>query len=173
MRCAHPNVVGTITSARKLVRLHSPFSLQQSWQLGGTYCFCGNELIADAALAPTSTTCNNPCGGNNRETCGGAWLIDIYTYTGTTATTAIASSSSTPTSSSGGSSNSNGNGNGNGNGNSNSNTQTVNVGKSSADSLLSPSKITISVTIPIVVLALAGFLWWGFLYLVLNCKNPH
>jgi hypothetical protein len=35
----------------------------------------------------------------------------------------------------------------------------VNVGKSSADDLSSRSKIATGVTVPLVVLALAGFLW--------------
>jgi hypothetical protein len=67
---------------------------------------------------------------------------------------------STPTSSSGGSGYCNNNGNnGNGNGNCNSNTIVNNVGKSSADRLSSTSKIAIGITVPVVVLALAGFLW--------------
>jgi hypothetical protein len=46
-----------------------------------------------------------------------------------------------------------------GNTNNNNNNNIINVGKSSADGLSNPSKIAIGVSIPLVVLVVAGFLW--------------
>jgi hypothetical protein len=43
--------------------------------------------------------------------------------------------------------------------NNNNNNNIINVGKSSADGLSNPSKIAIGVSIPLVVLVVAGFLW--------------
>jgi hypothetical protein len=63
-----------------------------------------------------------------------------------------------PTSSNGGNSNGNGSGNGNGDGDGDGNTIIINIPKSSANGLSSPAKITIGVTVPVVVLALVSFL---------------
>lgn len=52
-----------------------------------------------------------------------------------------------------------GNGDGDGDGNGSGNTIIVNIGKSSANGISSPSKIAIGVTVPALVIGLAGFLW--------------
>ncbi len=39
-----------------------------------TWCFCG----ASYGKSGGATNCNMPCGGNNKETCGGAWANSVY-----------------------------------------------------------------------------------------------
>ncbi|KAG6856106.1 hypothetical protein H0H87_007358 [Tephrocybe sp. NHM501043] len=48
----------------------------------GTECYCGNNLIAGAVLGAEST-CNQPCGGNATQACGGGNRLSVYTSTGT------------------------------------------------------------------------------------------
>ncbi|KAJ7720041.1 hypothetical protein B0H16DRAFT_1793954 [Mycena metata] len=43
----------------------------------GVQCFCGDELIAGAALAPASD-CNMGCGGNTTEACGAGNRMSVY-----------------------------------------------------------------------------------------------
>lgn len=43
-------------------------------------CFCAPSLPSGAVSVPLSE-CNYYCTGNNKEFCGGSWLLDVYTYT--------------------------------------------------------------------------------------------
>jgi hypothetical protein len=43
----------------------------------GQECYCGSSLPATAVVEPTSS-CNMLCGGNNKEFCGAAGMLDVY-----------------------------------------------------------------------------------------------
>ncbi|KAF8263422.1 copper radical oxidase [Lactarius quietus] len=47
----------------------------------GVQCFCGDELVEGAVLAP-NTDCSMACGGNAAESCGGPNRLSVYTSTG-------------------------------------------------------------------------------------------
>lgn len=42
----------------------------------GTQCFAGNVLVYPAV---SNSECNMPCNANHSETCGGYWLLSVYT----------------------------------------------------------------------------------------------
>jgi len=41
----------------------------------GNQCFCGSSINNNPSM---SSNCGTQCSGNNSETCGGVWAIDIY-----------------------------------------------------------------------------------------------
>ena len=40
----------------------------------GTQCYCGYQISGSPA---SSTDCTMPCGGEDSQTCGGGWAIDV------------------------------------------------------------------------------------------------
>lgn len=42
-------------------------------------CYCAASLPGTAVVQPLSS-CNNLCKGNNKEFCGAAGMLDVYTY---------------------------------------------------------------------------------------------
>ncbi|KAF8577851.1 copper radical oxidase [Ramaria rubella] len=41
-------------------------------------CFCGNEMVNGAVIAPDQNDCNMLCGGNSSEACGGPNRLSVY-----------------------------------------------------------------------------------------------
>ena len=46
----------------------------------GAECFCGdsNARYDMYGMALTDDQCDNPCGGNNEQICGGTWRNSVY-----------------------------------------------------------------------------------------------
>ncbi|EJT99506.1 WSC-domain-containing protein [Dacryopinax primogenitus] len=53
----------------------------------GDECYCGNELDNGAGGQTAESDCNMPCSGNNGETCGGSYRLNLYSRTGTPTST--------------------------------------------------------------------------------------
>ena len=55
----------------------------------GNQCYCANSIPASAQPTPGSIgTCNMPCAGNGKETCGGSLVLSLYQKCGSTCTNA-------------------------------------------------------------------------------------
>ncbi|KAJ7752824.1 hypothetical protein DFH07DRAFT_921710 [Mycena maculata] len=68
----------------------------------GSQCYCGNSFVGGTPATASTSDCNTPCAGDSSSTCGGSWLLQIYTASGatTTATTTSTTTASAPVSTS-------------------------------------------------------------------------
>ncbi|WVQ85464.1 hypothetical protein IAT38_007629 [Cryptococcus sp. DSM 104549] len=46
----------------------------------GDECYCGSEFVGNGGGLNSDSTCNVACEGDQSETCGAAWYLNLYTY---------------------------------------------------------------------------------------------
>ncbi|KAJ3994580.1 glycosyl hydrolase family 71-domain-containing protein [Lentinula boryana] len=64
-----------------------------------TQCYCGNSLTNNGATGTivASSNCNDKCGGDSSQTCGGSYYLNLYSKSGVTSSSSTTSSTSTTT----------------------------------------------------------------------------